>query len=313
MLTSEGGAPSHRTAVALALLVTFLWSTSWVLIRWGLEGEHVPPITFAGLRYALGAAVLVGWLLARERPAVLALALDRDQLARLLALGVLFVAVAQGAQYVALAHQPAATTSLVLSLTPLFVAVTAAVLLAEVPNARQMLGVLLVAGGAILFFAGELGATAMGLLAALIGLAATVAGGVLGRAVNRGARISPALVTTVSMSAGAALLLVVGLLSEGLPDLNLRAWLIIGWLALVNTAFAFTLWNRSLQRLSAVASASINNTMLIQVALLAWLFLGEDPGAAGLAGIIVVSVGVLLAQRREPTTPDGPGGDAARG
>jgi drug/metabolite transporter (DMT)-like permease len=282
----------------MALLVTFLWSTSWILIRWGLQGEHVPPITFAGLRYALGAAVLAGWLLISQPPGHLARSLDRGQLARLLALGILFVALAQGAQYVALANQPAATTSLVLSLTPLFVALTAAVALAEVPDARQLLGVLLVVVGAALFFAGELGGTAPGMLAALVGLAATVAGSVIGRSVNRGGRVSPALVTAVSMSAGATLLVVVGLVTEGLPDLSPRAWLIVGWLASVNTAFAFTLWNWSLQRLSAVASASINNTMLIQVAVLAWLFLGEDPGMAGLVGILVVSLGVLLAQGR---------------
>ena len=75
-----------------------------------------------------------------------------------------------------------------------------------------------------------------------------------------------------------------------------RAWLIIGWLAIVNTALAFTLWNLSLRSLSAVESASINNTMLIQIALLASIFLGEAPGVLGLAGILVVSTGIFLAQ-----------------
>lgn len=37
---------------ASALPVTTLWSSSWVLIRWGLEDE-VSPLSFAGLRYAL--------------------------------------------------------------------------------------------------------------------------------------------------------------------------------------------------------------------------------------------------------------------
>jgi drug/metabolite transporter (DMT)-like permease len=133
--------------------------------------------------------------------------------------------------------------------------------------------------------------------------------------------VSPALVTAVSMSAGATLLVIVGLVTEGLPDLSPRAWLIVGWLASVNTAFAFTLWNWSLQRLSAVASASINNTMLIQVAVLAWLFLGEDPGMAGLVGILVVSLGVLLAQGRlsdaamdvaQPRDPDDAPNDLPR-
>ena len=50
------------------------------------------------------------------------------------------------------------------------------------------------------------------------------------------------------------------------------------------TAFAFTLWNLSLQRLSAVESASVNNTMLVQIALLAWLLLGERLTPAQAAG-----------------------------
>jgi drug/metabolite transporter (DMT)-like permease len=225
--------------------------------------------------------------------------------------GLVLIALTQGAQYVALAHQPAATTGLVLAMTPTFVAVIAAIALAELPSGRQVLGALLVAGGAALFFVGELGFTTLGMLAAMLCLAANVAGAVLGRDVNWAARLSPLLVTTVSMSVGAVVLLAAGLLLEGLPDLGPRAWLLIGWLAIVNTAFAFTLWNRSLQRLSAVTSASLNNTMLVQVALLAWLFLSEDPGAAGLAGIVIVSVGVMLTLRRDRAVrrwAQGPGG-----
>ena len=32
----------HLTAVALALFVTLLWSSSWVLIKWGLA-DIAPP------------------------------------------------------------------------------------------------------------------------------------------------------------------------------------------------------------------------------------------------------------------------------
>ena len=42
---------SHSAAVLQALLVTFLWSTSWMLIKIGLHG--IPALTFAGLRYSL--------------------------------------------------------------------------------------------------------------------------------------------------------------------------------------------------------------------------------------------------------------------
>ena len=86
--------------------------------------------------------------------------------------------------------------------------------------------------------------------------------------------------------------------------MSVRGWLIIVWLAVVNTALAFTLWNLSLRRLSALASAGINNTMLIQIALLAWVFLGEAPGAFGLVGIALVSAGVFLTQAASRSPPD---------
>ena len=47
----------HTRAVLQALLVTFLWSTSWVLIKIGLA--DIPALTFAGLRYVLAFLVLI--------------------------------------------------------------------------------------------------------------------------------------------------------------------------------------------------------------------------------------------------------------
>jgi len=44
--------PDRLKAILLALLVTFIWSTSWVFIKIGLR--EMPAITFAGLRYHSG-------------------------------------------------------------------------------------------------------------------------------------------------------------------------------------------------------------------------------------------------------------------
>ena len=287
---------SHLGAIGIALLVTFLWSSSWILIRWGLDGEALKPITFAALRYGLAAALLVGWVLSRQSLRRSAFTIDRSAMMRLGVLGVFFYAMTQGAQFVALDNQPAATTSLTLSLTPLLVAGFAARSLAETPSMRQVWGALLVAIGAGLYFAGDLGATAMGMVAALISLGASVIAALLGRKVNRQADLPPVVVTALSMAIGAAILIIIGLSTEGLPTVSVRAWLIIGWLALVNTALAFTLWNLSLRRLSAVESSGINNTMLIQIAVLAWIFLDESPGSSGIVGILLVSAGVFLTQ-----------------
>src|SRR3989304_1017227 len=44
-------AAPRRSAALVALFVVFLWATSWVLIKFGLE--TIPPLTFAGLRYGI--------------------------------------------------------------------------------------------------------------------------------------------------------------------------------------------------------------------------------------------------------------------
>ena len=77
---------------------------------------------------------------------------------------------------------------------------------------------------------------------------------------------------------------------------NVRQTLVVGWLAVVNTAFAFTLWNHTLQTLTAVESSVVNNTMTIQIAVLAVLFLGERLDAVQLVGLLLAASGAALVQ-----------------
>lgn len=306
------GAPAsrqHRRAVATALFVTALWSSSWILVRFILDDRQLGPITFAGLRYALAGFVLLVWTVTFPAHRRQLRRLDGKQLAQLAFLGLVMYSLTQGAQFIAIAHQPAATSSLVLSLTALLVAFSATYSLGEQVRAQQFAGAALVVAGAALYFAGNLGATVVGMAASVVGLLANVGSSLLGRALNRSQVLSPAVITVVSMMVGGVLLLFSGLVVEGVPHLTPRAICVIAWLAVVNTAVAFTLWNSSLRHLPALESAAINNTMLIQIAGLAWLFLGEAPGAAGVAGVLVVSLGVFLTQQiprngKPPAAPD---------
>ncbi|NLC13700.1 MAG: DMT family transporter, partial [Chloroflexi bacterium] len=117
---------------------------------------------------------------------------------------------------------------------------------------------------------------------------------VLGRGVNRQKNLDPILVTGISMGFGAVLMLVSGIAFQGLPPLSGKSWLILGVLAVINTALAFWLWNKSLQVLTAMESSIINNTMLIQISLLAWLFLGEKITWIGAIGLAIASLGTVL-------------------
>ena len=89
-----------------------------------------------------------------------------------------------------------------------------------------------------------------------------------------------------------------GLSWQGMPALNWGSWAVIVWLALVNTALAFTLWNHTLRTLTAAESSVVNNTMLAQIAILAWLFLGENLDMQKITGICFAMLGTLFVQSR---------------
>ena len=297
---------SHIAPVLQALFVTFLWSSSWVLIKLGLE--EIPALTFAGLRYSLAFLILAPFVLGIGELRKSLIDLSTDGWLRLVALGLLFYTLTQGAQFVGLVYLPAVAVSLFLSFTPALVALMGIPLLGETPTPLQWGGMLVYLLGAMVYLLPvEIPLAVAGLAAAVIGLVANAGSSVLGRFVNRDENLHPLVVTVVSMGVGAAALMVVGLASQGLPQLSGRSWGIVVWLAVVNTALAFTLWNHTLRRLTAVESSLINNTMLIQIALLAWVFLDESLSPKGIGGILLAASGVLVVQLARPKAPEEPG------
>jgi len=94
-------------------------------------------------------------------------------------------------------------------------------------------------------------------------------------------------------------LFVGGVTVQGLSQLTLAGWVILLWLAIVNSALAFTLWNHTLRTLSAMESSIINNTMLFQITLLAWLFLGKQLAWPQVIGMILAILGTLAVQIRK--------------
>lgn len=288
---------SHFGAVAQALFVTFLWSTSWVLIKIGLK--DIPALTFAGLRYGLAFICLLPFSLHLFR-GTHSLRLSRADWARLLLLGLLFYAVTQGAQFVGLFYLPAITVSLLLNFTSVLVALLGMVFLSERPTRLQWAGTGLFLIGTLIYFypidfpTSEI----IGLIIVIGGVVANALSSVLGRQINRRGNIHALAVTTISMGFGSIVLLGSGFTIQSMPQISLSGWAIVGWLAVVNTAIAFTMWNHTLRTLSAMESSIINSTMLVQIALLAWLFLGESISWQKGTGLLCAALGALIVQFR---------------
>lgn len=287
----------HTAAVLQGLLVTFLWATSWVLIKIGLD--DIPALTFAGLRYFLAFIFLAlyGW---RRGVAAEVRQLPASSWRLLIILGLVFYTLTQGTIFLALSLTGAITLNLILSFTSIFVALAGIFILNERPRQLQWIGIGFSLAGAFFYFypTPEGGGQLIGLLVSVLGLLANTTSSILGRYINHTLELDPLMVTITSMGIGGFTLLVVGVLVQGFPQLSLSNWAIVLWLAIVNSAFAFTLWNRTLQVLPAMESSVINNTMMIQIPILAWLFLGERPSLQQTMGLLLAVIGVLLVQVR---------------
>jgi len=281
----------------LALLVTFLWSTSFIIIKWGLN--EIPPLTYAGLRYVLAFLVLLPFALNKKRIAEIK-SIDQSNWIKLAALGFLFYTFTQGAQFVGLSLLPAVTVSLLLNFTPIIVAVMAIFLLSEKPTRLQWIGaVLFIAGVLIYFYPVDLPpGRVLGIAVMTIGLIANAGSAVLGRGINRTGKFDPITVTLISMGIGSIVILAAGITFQGLPYISFTNILLLIWLAVINTAFAFTIWNLTLRHLTAMESSIINGTMLIQIAILAWIFIGESITLNEGIGMIIALSGAVIVQIR---------------
>lgn len=287
------------TAILQAIFVTILWASSWILIKFGLR-NNIPAITFAGLRYGLAWLCLIPFMLLKPERRSALRRLSRADWLQLGALGLVFYTLTQGAQFLGLAYLPAAMLNLLLNLTPVVVGFAGAMFLHSPPTPVQWFGIGLATVGVGFYFLpiSLPQAQVIGVIVAAVGILANAGSSLLGREINRHRLLSPLLVTFISMGIGSGFLLAIGTVTQGFGSMTWQDWAIVIWLAVVNTAFAFTLWNHTLRTLTAVESSVINSLMMPQIAILALLFLGETLSAKEIWGLILVGTGVLIVQMK---------------
>lgn len=286
-------------AILQALFVAFIWSTSWVFIKVGLN--DVPPLLFAGLRYAIAALSL--WILLLFSPErKLIRSITAKTWISICLIGLFYYALTQGSQYLGLKYLPTVTVNLILGLSTIVVALLGTTLIKEHLTMIQWLGVLLTPLGAFFyFFPVQIPSGAeIGLLIVTVGLFSGAVGTIVSWDINRSDHLPPLILTTLSITIGSVLMLVGGVVTEGFPPIPIKTWAIIIWMAFANTAFAFVVWNKAMRILAAAEISMINNTLMVQVPILAVLFLGETITSRQLLGMGLIIAGVILVQVFRP-------------
>jgi drug/metabolite transporter (DMT)-like permease len=278
-------------AIFEALLVTFLWSSSYILTKFGLQ--DIKPLTLVGLRYLIASLILIPIAMSRGEHRKL----SWNDWWKLGVLGFLGFTIAQGLQCVGLFYLPSVSVTLILNFTPVTVMLLNLLFTGETPSRTQIAGMILVLLGVFLFFSDKLGGYNLtGVIITLISGIGWAGYMVAGKLLFKEKRGSPLRNTAFAMGIGTTLLSVSAYLVEGLNSIPASGWVIITWLGVVNTALAFFLWNHALETLEAFELSVLQNTMLIQITLLSLIFLGETLPPVKYLYMGLVFIGVYIVQ-----------------
>jgi drug/metabolite transporter (DMT)-like permease len=283
--------PSRALALLEALLVSLVWGSSFIIVKLALT--ELGPLTIGGLRYFIGFACLLPFLRRGN------FSLPRVQWMRMALLGFSAYTLGNGAMFWALRFLPATTGSFLMSLITVTVLFGGIVWLREIPNRVQILGICVVLAGMALFFSpGLKPGEPVGLAIFMLALLGFTLFGLLSRLAAIDRQVDTLTLTAVPLAIGGGTLLAIALPIEGIPNAPLRTWGLVLFLAAVNTALGYVLYNHSLQSLQAFEMNVLLNLSPVWTALLGWILLGETLNNPQWAGMLVVLVGVMLVQKR---------------
>jgi drug/metabolite transporter (DMT)-like permease len=283
----------NRLAVLEALLVTIIWSSTFVIVKFGLES--LGPLTIAGLRYFIGSLVLLPFLIFRKSSST---SISGNLWMRLILIGVSSYTIGNGALFWGLKYIPATTGSFLMGMIPLLVLFGGAIFLKEIPTWWQVVGVLISLVGSVLFFSsGLLPGETKGMIIVAIGLLGFMSFSLLGRGIARDKELDTLRLTILPLMIGGGSSLILAIIVEGWPIFTSQGMMVVAWLAIINTALGYLLYNHSLRDLTALEMNMIMNLSPLFTALLGWIMLGESLSGIQIIGMLVMITGVILVQR----------------
>lgn len=315
MYASQGRSAGLGLALASAVAFGGSGVAAKPLIEAGLDPLHVVWLRVAGAALVM---LPIAWRhrnLVRERPALLA------------GFGLLAVAGVQAFYFAALSRIPVGVALLVEYLAPALVLGWVRFVQRRPVTRAAAVGVVLAVGGlaCVVEVWSGLSFDAVGLLLAL-GAACCQVGyfvlsdqGSQGTAGGTGTRAEPPHpmgVIAYGLLIGAAVLTVVARPwgmdwevlagSAGMDGNAVPAWLLLLWIVLLATVFAYVTGVVSVRLLSPQVAGVVACLEAVIATVLAWVLLGEHLSAPQLIGGTVVLIGAFIAQSSAPKPPSGP-------
>jgi drug/metabolite transporter (DMT)-like permease len=278
-------------------LVVLIWGGNFAVLKTAYA--QIAPLPFTALRFALATVLMLVMLWWREGDC----RFPTGSFGSFFWLGVVGNTIYQSLFANGLAHTTSANSSLIVTSTPVMVALAGGTIGIERVTRGVVLGLALTTAGVVIVM-GARGAalSSQTLVGDFLVLASCVcwAAYVLGmRQVVHG--ISSLRATTLTLVTGTP-----GLVLAGLPGLLRTDWSRVGgttvfdvfYSAGLSLVMCYLLYNRNVRLIGGVKTTVYTCAIPVVATLIAWPVLGEQPTWPQAAGAILIIAGVLVTRRK---------------
>ena len=279
------------------LLMALIWGINFPLIKASLP--ELPPLAFNALRFPLAAATVllilkvkgrVTWPQKRDWP-------------RVIGLGILGNVVYQGFFIFGVDRTYAGNASILLATTPVWTLALSTARGHEKPGFQVWMGILATLSGMCLVVLGgrvEIGIPVSVFSGDLLMIGAAITWSIY-KVGSRGLiqKYGSLPVTAWTLWIGSLGLVIIGaptLFRTPLSGVSPLAWAGMVYAGVLAIGLGYVLWYRGVQRIGNSRTAAFSNLTPVVALVVAWIWLGELPGALQIAGAAIVLVGLSLAR-----------------
>jgi len=280
-----------------ALLAVTFWGSTYVVIKL-IMMESLSPLSLAVLRVGIGAALLFGVLMITEKDWSVAL----KDLPVLALLGLTGLAIFQIFFTVSLKYISAGTASVLVSISPLIVAIVVILTGFDVLRWRTVAGILVAFGGvALVAQREELSFGNEALIGDIFCLVSAVAWGIyVAVQIPLLRRYSTTKVMAYAAGFGTIFILpftVGDLMTQNWGAISLPGWGLIVYYVVISGYVAMVLWSRGIRSWGPARASVYSYLNPIFGIVSGMIFLGEAMVPVQLVGTVAVFVGLGLARR----------------
>jgi len=297
--SSHASSKPRFSVIDITLIgMSLVWGVNFSVVKIALT--DFSPLSFNSLRFSLASLFLLTLLWVLER----SLSFRREDVGRLVLLGLIGHTIYQLCFIHGIARTTAGNSSLILATTPIFVALLSSVLGVERVERKVWQSVILSFIGILLIVQGAgrtLTMTDQSWIGDLLILAGTICWSiytVLAKPLLQ--RYTPLKLTTLTMVMGTLPLVLVSI-----PSLKDQNWSSVpsqGWLSLTYSfcfaiAIGYVIWYTAVSRIGNPRTALYENLVTVIAVAVAWLFLSEQMTPLQVLGAVLVLTSLYLARR----------------